>query len=303
MHASLQDSRPAPRKVALVLAIGVCSISTGAILVRMADCAPLTKAAWRCALAAIILGVSGGARRPSTAPQGRVIGLALMAGALLAFHFGTWIASLDSTSVARSSLLVATTPIWVAMASPFVTTDRPTWRALLGVAISLAGSAWIALDDPGGGETKGALLALAGALGAAGYVLVGRRVGSRIPIQRYLFLCYGSAALWLIIAARANGDALFGFDGKTWAALIGLAMVPQLLGHSACNWALRWLPALLVSVVFLAEPIVASILAWLFLQETPGLVVLLAAPLILAGIVLAADARTNPPPSDEQPAV
>ena len=122
-------------------------------------------------------------------------------------------------------------------------------------------------------------------------MLIGRRVGERLPIQRYLFLCYGSAALFLIATALISGDALFGFDGRTYAALVGLALVPQLLGHSACNWALRWLPALLVSVVFLSEPIVASTLAWAFLKEAPERVVLLAAPLVLLGIVLAADTR------------
>lgn len=283
--------RPSSSRVGLVLAIGVVSTSFGAILVRLADCAPLTKAAWRCTLAAAILGLSGGIRRSKEeTEQPGVMGLAFLAGAFLAFHFGTWIASLDSTSVALSSLLVATTPVWVALASPFITGDRATWRALAGVGLSLGGSAWIALAGEGGqGEVYGALLAVAGAIGAAGYVLIGRRVGERLPIQRYLFLCYGSAALFLVAAALISGDALFGFDGRTYAALIGLALVPQLLGHSACNWALRWLPALLVSVVFLSEPIVASTLAWAFLEEAPERAVLLAAPLILLGIVLAAD--------------
>lgn len=285
--------RPPRSRVALVLAIGVVSTSFGAILVRLADCPPLAKAAWRCTLAAAILGATGGLRRRGAQPESPgAVRLAVLAGAFLAFHFGTWIASLDSTSVATSSLLVATTPIWVAMASPFLTKDRATWRALTGVALSLAGSAWIALaGEDGSGELEGALLAVAGAIGAAGYVLIGRRMGERLPIQRYLFLCYGSAALFLIATAAIRGDALFGFDGRTYAALIGLALVPQLLGHSACNWALRWLPALLVSVVFLSEPIVASTLAWALLNEAPERVVLYAAPLILLGIVLAADPR------------
>ncbi|MFT5291557.1 MAG: drug/metabolite transporter (DMT)-like permease [Planctomycetota bacterium] len=290
---------PTSTRVALVLTLGVLGVSTGAILVRTADCSPLAKAAYRCALAAIALGLAGGWRPAPPTPgeqrdpgYRRALALAILAGAFLAFHFGTWIASLDHTSVATSSVLVATTPVWVAIAAPFLTSDRPSLRALCGVGLSLLGAIWIALDGGGvGSELLGAGLAVAGAVGAAGYVLIGRRVGHRIPMGHYLFLCYGSAAVLLVCATLLNGDELIGFDRRTWMALVGLAVFPQLIGHSACNWSLRWMPALLVSVVFLAEPILASIFAWGFLGEAPGRVVLYAAPLVFLGILLAADRK------------
>lgn len=275
--------------------LGVVGVSTGAILVRLADCGPLAKAAWRCGLATCILAFSGGLRRPAGyPPDRRALGLAMLAGTFLAFHFATWIASLDMTSVAASSVLVSTAPIWVAIASPLVTSDRPSLRSITGVGVSMLGSVWIAVDAGGEtGEWLGPALAMAGAIGGAGYILIGRRVGTRLPMQRYLFVCYGTAAVLLIVAALINGDKLVGFDQQTWLALVGLALFPQLLGHSSCNWALRWLPALFVSVAFLSEPILSSFFAWVFLQEAPGMAVLQAAPLVLIGIVLAADPKTG----------
>ncbi|MGK0219396.1 MAG: drug/metabolite transporter (DMT)-like permease [Planctomycetota bacterium] len=282
---------PSRGRIATVLMLGVVGVSTGAILVRLADCGPLAKAAWRCGLATCILAFSGGLRAPAGYPSDRrAIGLAMLAGTFLAFHFATWIASLDMTSVAASSVLVSTAPVWVAIAAPFVTSDRPSMRSIIGVGVSMLGSTWIAFDAGGEtGDLLGPALAIAGAIGGAGYVLLGRRVGTRLPMQRYLIVCYGTAAVLLVIAALINGDKLTGFDQQTWLALIGLALFPQLLGHSSCNWALRWLPALFVSVTFLSEPILSSVFAWIFLHEPPGMAVLQAAPLVLIGIVLAAD--------------
>jgi drug/metabolite transporter (DMT)-like permease len=122
-------------------------------------------------------------------------------------------------------------------------------------------------------------------------MLVGRKLRERMPLVPYVFLVYGAAAVVLTAVMLAMGQSMFGYAPPAYLWFLLLALVPQLLGHTSFNWALRYLPASLVSVVLLGEPIGSTILAFFILQETPGWVKAGGAALILAGIYLASLAR------------
>lgn len=279
---------------ATLMALGVVAVSTGAVFARLAEAPPLAKAAWRCAFATALLAVLGGPTMAGAlaALERRVVALSALAGVFLAAHFATWIASLEHTSVATSLLLVNTSPIWVALVAPRLTGDRASGRALAGVALALVGAAWLAWRGDGGGATPRGLLgpglALLGALGATGYLLVGRRVGARVPLVGYLVVCYGTATGTLLLAALATGSPLTGFDRATIGWLLALGFVPQLIGHSACNAALRKLSPLLVALPLLLEPVLGSLLAWVVLNERPPAEAGPAGALVLLGVALAA---------------
>jgi len=127
-----------------------------------------------------------------------------------------------------------------------------------------------------------------GAWAATGYFLIGRRVGSEVPLIGYLSVCYGTATATLVLAAVASGTELAGFEPTTVLWLLALGLVPQLIGHSAYNAALRKLPALLVALPLLLEPVVGSLLAWWVLGEVPPLRAFGAGALVLSGVALAA---------------
>lgn len=306
--APLRPARPGWVRDALLLSIGVAAVSTGAVFARLADAPALSKATWRCAIATAVIAALGGRASLDAlraAPRD-VTRLALLAGTLLAAHFATWIASLDHTSVATSLLLVNTIPIWVVLLAPFVNGDRAGRAALVGVALALAGGAWLAFggpseprveaatDDAPDAGLLGPALAVLGAWGAAGYMVIGRRIGARVPLFAYLTLCYGTATAWLFVAALLSGAPLFVFDAATYVWLVALGLVPQLIGHSACNAALRRLPALLVALPLLLEPVVGSLLAWAVLAEAPPLRAFPAGALVLSGVALAAGLGRRP---------
>ena len=136
-------------------------------------------------------------------------------------------------------------------------------------------------------------LALLGALGWAGYTLAGRGVVREAPLVTYLCVCYGVAALALALAAGLSGRVEVPSDLAQWIPVLGLALVPQLVGHSLLNWALQSLTAVMVSLAALGEPLLASILAWVILGEVPGLPVLLAAPVVAAGVLTVARAENS----------
>lgn len=278
----------------LALAVAVACVSSGAIFARLAACPALAIAAWRMTFATALVSLALVRWWPELrALTRRDFALGGAAGVCLAIHFATWISSLDYTSVASSTVLVNTAPLWVAVLSPFITRERTSRRAWMGIGLSFVGSAVIAGSDfrVGGTALLGDLLALAGGLAAALYLLFGRQLRGHLSLPSYCVLTYGAATvvLWLIVVVA--GVQVSGFTAKTWSAITGMAVVAQIGGHTLYNWSLKHLPTGAVAVALLGEPIGSSLLAWRLFGEVPPPASLGGAVLVLAGIYLAAAVR------------
>jgi len=224
--------------------------------------------------------------------------LAAASGCLLALHFAAWITSLEYTTVASSVVLVSTGPLWVALASPLLLKEPPSSRVIAGMLMALVGGLVINIGD--GYRAFASLadlaenravfgngLALVGAWALAGYLMIGRRLRIGIPLVPYIFLVYGFAALVLLTAVAVNGQRLGGYAAATYLWIFLLALVPQLIGHSLFNWALRFFPAAMVSITVLGEPLGSAVLAFLVLNEAPGRLTALGGSVVLAGLVVA----------------
>ena len=307
-----ESGRPAISPVAAVL-LAVCAASTASIFIRYAQAyAPsLSIAAWRMVIAtAVLVPLALARHRADLAALSRrdlaVIGLS---GALLALHFATWITSLAFTSVASSVVLVSIAPLFVALLSPILLHERISRPAALGIGLAFLGTLVIAANDVctlptggmscpapgdlfGGDAVRGDLLALAGAAAIAGYMMIGRRLRERLELIPYITLSYGSAAVVLLLIVLVARQPLTGFPAPAYGWFLLLALIPQLVAHSTYNWALKYLPAALVSISLLGEPLGSTALALLLLGETPSGLKLAGAALILAGIVIATRRRT-----------
>jgi drug/metabolite transporter (DMT)-like permease len=284
----------------LVLGIALLAVSGGAIFARLAEAPPLAIAAWRVGLALLVVMpfaaagiVDGGSSR-----RGRA--LAAGAGILLAAHFGSWITSLEYTTVARSVLFVCTAPIWVALLEFLCGRGAPTRATVLALGLALAGAALVSGGGDGGAAAlRGDLLALAGGVAMAGYFMLSRESQAALAFRTYLGIAYGVAAAALWLAVLVADVPASGFDARTWWALVGMAVVSQLIGHSGYNWSLRHLSPLVVAVVSVGEPVLASALAWWILGEAldwrtgAGGVLILAA--IACATLGAAAASIHPP--------
>lgn len=295
------DGRPlSPEAVG---AIAILAISTGAIFVRLAHgtgMPSISVAALRVSFAAALLLPFAfvRARAKFRAMTGRQWLLSCLSGAFLALHFAVWIASLETTSVVTSVALVTTTPIWVALAAPLFLNERISRRAALGIVVAMAGAGLMILDQrsPGGGEGRigGALLAVAGAMAVGGYFLIGRAVRRSVDLLPYVTVTYGSAGLFLLAAAALQGQEIFRHPGKGLLACLLMAIFPQLIGHSAYNWALRYLNASAVAILVVGEPVGCAILAAAFLSEYPGALEAAGCVLLLGGIFIVLRAGTRP---------
>jgi drug/metabolite transporter (DMT)-like permease len=299
---------PSRNSAFLVLGAGVVVVSFASILIRLAQAegaSSLAIAAVRLGLAAALLAPFAWWRAgPEMLRLGRrELGLCLLSGAFLALHFWTWITSLEHTSIASSTALVTTNPIWVGLASALILRERPGAAALAGIALSVGGSLLIfasdaRLEPADGGRHPllGNLLALTGALAATGYLLVGRALRARISLLAYIWLAYASAAVFLLAAVALSGTPLHGLGSTAWICMALLAVGPQLLGHSAFNWALRRLSATFVAVSILGEPLGSALLAMAFFGERFSLLQFAGFALLLTGIFVAARGERARPP-------
>jgi drug/metabolite transporter (DMT)-like permease len=304
----MNSTKRPPVSPIIVITIGIFAVSTASIFIRFAqeEASSLVIAAWRLTVASIILFPVAATRhkRELTSLQRGDLLLALLSGIFLAAHFGTWITSLQYTSVASSVVLVSTIPLWVALLSPF-TIKEPIKKAVwVGLALTLIGVVVVAINDTctisagkmtcpnfsdflHGQAFIGDLLAVAGAIAGAGYLLIGRKLRAQMSLVGYISVVYGMAAVVLLITALAAGEKLFGYSPMIYLWMILLAIIPQLIGHSTFNWALGYLSAAFVSITLLGEPIGSTILAYFILDEIPTPFKLFGGALILAGIYIA----------------
>ncbi|MDC0156409.1 DMT family transporter [Verrucomicrobia bacterium] len=280
------------RKAGFVLALGVIGVSMGSLFVRLADSPALATAAYRMTFSFLMLLPFAllKTRKEIFSLSKREIGACALAGFFLAAHFGTWISSLDHTSVANSVVLVNTIPIWVGIIGPLAIgekANRSFWLACglcLTGAFVLCGKGFSLRFDTLTGDG----LALTGAFFVALYLMIGRNLRKKLSLLAYATVCYGSASVFLWIAVLISGQQANGFSNETWIYLICLAVVSQIFGHTLYNWSLQWIKAAIVSLALLGEPIGAILLAWAFLGETIDLQQGIGGSLILFGVYMVA---------------
>lgn len=300
-------------RIALPFALltAILAVSTSSVFIRFAqgDAPSLVIAALRLTFATLMLAPIAFTRHRDelrSLRRGDLM-LGLVAGLFLAIHFGTWISSLEFTSVASSVVFVSTGPLWVALLSPMLLDERLRRAALIGLGLAFLGGAIVGMSDAcnwnnglecpdlsrvvQGRAMWGNFLALAGAWAVSGYLIIGRKLRAKVSLIPYIFVVYGMAAIGLLAAMFVAGESPFGHPMRAYFWIFLLAAFPQLIGHSTYNWALRFIPASLVAITTLVEPIGSAILAYFVLRETPSGGVLFGGALILSGIYLAS--RSN----------
>ncbi|MDX1993773.1 MAG: DMT family transporter [bacterium] len=291
----------------LFLAVGLLAVSMAAIFIRLAQAEgvpSLLIAASRLTLASLALTpfvLTNTRHRQQIRSLSRFdLLLVVVAGIFLALHFATWVTSLEYTSVLISVVLVTTTPIWVALLEVLVLRAKMTRYVVLGLVIAFAGGVMIGL---GGSESSasandrstwiGGALSLAGAVTVAVYLIAGRRVRPSLALTPYIWMVYGTAAIALLCIVALRGIPLAGYSPGAYLLMIGLAVFPQLIGHTSYNYALAYLPATMVSIVSMAEPIGSAIIALLVFAEIPTRTQLLGSIIILVGVLTATLFQAN----------
>jgi len=280
------------------LGVAVVFISLSGPMIAATTAPVLAIAFWRCLIGSGITGVWVIARRWSSlgALTRREIRLTVIAGVFLGLHFATWIPSLTLTTIAASTALVATQPIWAALIAR-ATGVQISSRVWIGVAIAFSGVIVLTgVDlsvDPA--HLWGDALALVGAVFSAAYVSVAERVRKTVDTSTMTFVLYAVSAVTILPLVFIFGQQLVGFDAQAWALILAVTLGAQLLGHSMMTRVLSSTSATVVSLAILFEMPGATLVAAIWLGQVPPLALLPAAALILAGLVIVIKAADRGP--------
>lgn len=302
--------QPLPWQVGLVLATGVIAVSTAAIFIKLAISSAgvsgvgfsLFISASRLTIASLILLPAWRNLKPSQLNPG-ALRYAIAAGICLSLHFATWTTSLSFTSIAASTTLVTTNPIWVALLSWFWFKEKLTKLTILGIGIALFGSIFIGfMDTPtvssASNPLLGNFLALVGAIIVSLYFLLGREAQSRgLGIGGYVAIAYSTGALVLLPLPLIFGSTYVGYPVAVYIYILLMAVASQVVGHTILNWSIRWISPTMVTLAILFEPVSSSFLGYLIFKEVPGKLVLLGAAILLIGVAIAVFGTREKPAS------
>ncbi|MFF6957971.1 EamA family transporter [Streptomyces sp. NPDC008317] len=272
-----------------LLTVAIASVSMSAPLIASTAAPALAIAFWRNAMAVGVLSPFALWRgRAELRRMGRrALTLSVLAGVVLALHFGLWLPSLSMTSVATSTALCTTTPIWTTIILR-IRGHRPPRLVWVGTALAVAGVVILTGIDLST-DTRalaGDALALGGGIAAAGYVLLGSEVRRTASTTAYTYVCYATTAAVLLVTCLVSGSALGGYDGRTWLKIAALTVVAQLLGHSLLNRVVRGLGPSTTSTAILLETPGAALIAALWLGQIPAWSAYPALCVILVGLAL-----------------
>ncbi|MFC8452535.1 DMT family transporter [Kitasatospora sp. NPDC057223] len=285
------EQRALPRTDLLLLAVSIGGISLSAPLISATAAPALAIALWRNVLSVGVLGPYALLRhRAELRGIGRrALLLAMAAGVLLGLHFALWMPSLRMTSVASSTALVTTTPLWTILLMRLlgVRAPRLVWA---GMCVAFAGVLVLTGVDLSLSPRAlaGDALALGAGLAAAGYVLLGAEVRRTVSTTAYTLVCYATTAVVLLAVCLAAGTPLAGWPAGVWWQIVLLMVTAQLLGHSLSNRVVRTLGPSVTSTAILLETPGAALIAALWLGQWPPVAAYPAVALILLGLVLVA---------------
>jgi len=279
----------------LALAIGMIAISTSAILIRFSNSDPLVIGSYRQSFATLLFVpflFKDRANELLTIPRSKIIEMAIT-GILLGGHFGFFISSVKATSIAASVLLGTCHVVYVAIIGWLILGERLNQRAIYGTIIALFGIIVLfwgdLVEDPG--NFRGNILAFISGILAGLYYLSGRRLRKEISLPMYALVVYFFSALTMWSVVIVQDLQYQSLPVMEIQLFILMALIPTLLGHTTQNWALAYLPAYVVSISLLAEPVGSGMLAWFVFDELPSLGVFIGGLTVLVGVYVVASSE------------
>jgi drug/metabolite transporter (DMT)-like permease len=290
-----------------VLAFALLGISFAGPLVKLSAADPLAIAVWRLGFALVIVAgflLATGEWRQWRSLTIRDVAFASTGGVALALHFWAWNASLHLTTIAASVTLVNMQPVLIVAISAVFLREVPTRRQLIGIGLAIVGAIVIALPNfiasgsPAANASLGNLLAASAAVTAAIYYSIGRYLRASYGLWAYVGLTYFACFIALLTFAILARTPVYPQPPRELGIFAALAIGPMLLGHTGMNWALKYLPAYIVNLTAVGEPVGATILGAILpgIRQIPSAATISGGVIILAGVFIAVNRRNTENP-------
>jgi len=270
--------------------VGVLFTSLSSIIIRLSHAPSLVISFYRMLFTVLLLLI------PVILKERKVIKnitkkdfiLCVISGIFLALHFASWIASINMTTIANSTILVSCSPIFVSLANFFILKEKFTTKMLAGLTMSIVGTAIIAMGSSGGNTSSmmaGNILAFMGAIFVAGYLVIGGIVRKNLSAGAYVFIVYSASVIVLFFMCIFTKTPIYPYSLKEFLLFLALAIFCSILGHTVYNYLMKYISATIISICTLCEPIFASILALIVFREIPSTYTLAGGTIILLGVL------------------
>lgn len=274
----------------IVVLIGVIFVSFSSILIRFSNAPALIISAYRMTFTVILLSPYVLIKNIDEFKkiEKKQLLMCILSGVFLALHFATWITSIKYTSVASSTILVCSHPIFIVLFSYFIFKEKVSSKALISILIAFVGSIIISLGDSTQGSNIlfGDILAILGALFVAGYMIIGGIIRQKLSVTVYTFIVYFCSTITLFILNIIAEKSLYPYPLKEWAIFLGLSIFCTILGHTLYNWSLKYIKPSFLSTSSLGEPVFATIWALLILDEYPTVWNITGGIIVILGIYM-----------------
>ncbi|RUS48766.1 DMT family transporter [Cohnella sp. AR92] len=265
------------------------AISFAPILVRYSDAPVSVQGMYRMLFTVLIM-------LPFGAKQGKALReisrkdwlLLILAGFFLALHFLLWMASLNYTSIASSTIILSLEPVLVMVGAYFVFRERSARRAMLGMLLAIIGVVFVGSGDSGVSSDAllGDLLSFLGTLAIVVNMLIAKRLMARNPSYLYSLIAFAITFLFFLAYNLVTDTPMLDYPGREWLLFVLLAIVPTVFGHMVFNWLLQYVKTTTISMSVLAEPVGSSILGIFLFKEYLGTAQLLGGFCVIVGLVL-----------------
>ncbi|WNB90195.1 DMT family transporter [Bacillus sp. NEB1478] len=273
--------------VFIPIIIGIIAISFSSIFVKWSS-APVSVQAMYRLLITLILMIPFVLKQSNWLKKITIkeYGLLILSGTFLAFHFLFWMGSLKLTTVASSTILLSLQPVFVMVGAYLLFKEKTTKPALMSMLVAIIGAILIGWGDIGISFTniKGDILSVLGTIVVAIHMLIGQSLLKSIPSTLYSFIVFLAAVIVFTIYNLTLHIPMTGYSRIDWGIFILLAIVPTVFGHVLFNWLLKRVTAATISMAILGEPVGASLLAIILLNETLSFTQCIGGLIVLLGL-------------------
>lgn len=274
------------KKARIALVIGIFCISIFPILVKLKLTPGVISAFYRMAVATAIILPYALITKKIKIKSKRTLILAIICGVVFGLDVAVWNVAIQESTATQATLLTNLSPVWVGVGAFFFLKDKPTVNFWIGTVIAIVGmvllvglKTFINLDF----NLAFCFAILSGMLYAV-YMLVSKDVLSELDVITFMTVTLLSSTIALGLISWAIGEPFSGFSNAGWLVLVIQGVVCQLLAWLLISFATKHMRATRVSVSLLGQAVLASILAWYFLDEAISLQMVIGGFVLLFGI-------------------
>lgn len=259
------------------------------VIIKWIDMEALSVGFWRFLIYAVIM--CGWITARGTPPTWRVLRASMWGGISLGIDIVCFFTAVKLTNIVNATTIGSLQPLVVAVFAAKLFGEQIKMRDIGAALVAIAAVAVIVFESSGTPEWSGAgdLFAVGALFSWAAYFVFSKRSGGVITSAQYT----AGTGVWTTLvagtAALVAGQSLAVPEPSNWLPLLILILGTGVIGHSVMNWSLTQVPLWLGSTLTLQIPVMSSLAAWLFLDESLTWIQLAAMAVVigaLASIIL-----------------